>query len=59
MKSLHKIPKFHLISWCGNFVKTHSFRCPKLCRNCAFPQNLNTRKLYEIFVFYVVNEMLY
>ena len=23
--SLHKIPKFHLISWCGSFVERHSF----------------------------------
>ena len=23
--SLHKIPKFHLIFWCGSFVETHSF----------------------------------
>ena len=22
---LHKIPKFHLISWCGNFAEMHSF----------------------------------
>ena len=26
LHSMCKIPKFHLISWCGNFVKTHSFR---------------------------------
>ena len=24
-ETLRKIPKFHLISWCGNFVETHSF----------------------------------
>ena len=23
--SLLKIPKFHLISWCGSFVETHNF----------------------------------
>ena len=23
---LHKIRKFHLISWCGNFTEMHSFR---------------------------------
>ena len=33
------IPKFRLISWCGNFV------------NCAFPQNFRTRKLGEVKVF--------
>ena len=26
VEKLHKIPKFHPISWCGNFVETHSFR---------------------------------
>ena len=26
VSSLCKIPKFHLISWCGNFMKTHSLR---------------------------------
>ena len=24
--SLQKIPQFHLISWCGNFVESHIFR---------------------------------
>ena len=24
--SLRKIPYFHLITWCGNFVESHSFR---------------------------------
>ena len=37
--SLRKIPKFHLISWCGN---------------CAFKQNFNTRKLGKTTVFYAV-----
>ena len=23
--ALRQIPKFHLISWCGNFVERHSF----------------------------------
>ena len=41
-----KIPKFHLISWCGNFVERHG--------NCVFPQNFHTRKLVEISVFYAV-----
>ena len=27
---------------------------PKLCGNCAFPQNFYTRKLGEITVFYAV-----
>ena len=29
-KSLQKIPQFHLISWCGNFVERHSFHFKKL-----------------------------
>ena len=28
---------------------------PKLCGNCAFPQNFHTRKLGEITVFIAVN----
>ena len=32
--------------------------CPKLCRNCAFPQNFHTRKLGEITIFYAVNALL-
>ena len=29
---------------------------PKLCGNCAFPQNFHTMKLGEITVFYAVPE---
>ena len=28
----------------------------KLCKNCAFPQNLHTRKLGEILLFCVISE---
>ena len=58
--SLRKIPKFHLISWCGNFVETHSFRRvlgdshQELYGNCAFPHYYHTRKLGKIMVFYAV-----
>ena len=38
-RTLRKIPRFHLISYCGN---------------CASPQNFHTRKLGEILVFYTV-----
>ena len=61
IEPLHKIPKFRLISWCGNFVKTHSFRrvlgksSETLQKNFEFPQNFHTRKLGEISVFYAVN----
>ena len=40
--TLRKIPQFHLISWCGNFVERHSFWSFRI--NCAFPQNFHTRK---------------
>ena len=54
---------FHLISWCGNFVETHSFHRvranqPQLCRNFAFPNNFHNRKLGEIMVFYAMKAIL-
>ena len=47
--SLDKVPEFQLISWCGNFVKTHKLlkywaNHKKLRENCAFPQSFHTRK---------------
>ena len=39
--TLRKIPKFQLISWCGNFVETHNFR--RLSRNSA-----ETVRFFEI-----------
>ena len=47
--------KLHLISWCVNFVERqfpHSFG--RIGRNCAFPQNLHTRKLGETTLIYAV-----
>ena len=35
-------------------VSEYYANCPKLCGNCAFPQNFHTRKLGEITVFYAV-----
>ena len=57
--TMRKVPQFHLIPWCGNFVERRSFRIvsgdsPKTMRNCAFPQHFHTRKLGEITVFQVV-----
>ena len=48
------------ISWCENFVERRSFRIVsgesrKLYGNCAFPQNIHTRKLSKIMVYYEVN----
>ena len=53
------MPKFHLIFWCKLFWKgtvCTMFRenHPKLCKNCAFPQNFYTIKLSTIKVFYKV-----
>ena len=41
---LHKILQFHLISWCENFVETHSVRrvsgeLPKTLSKLCVPQN--------------------
>ena len=43
------------------FKKIHCVKCrnfgeirPKLCGNCALPQNFHTRKLGEITVFYAL-----
>ena len=46
IQTMHKMPKFHLISWYGNFVERNSFRgasrdlpktLPKLCLSTKFP----------------------
>ena len=50
--ALQKLPLFHLISWCWNFVERHIFRI--VSGNCAFPQIFHTRKLGEITVFYAM-----
>ena len=49
-KVLHceKYRNFTKILWKGTANR------PKLCGNCAFPQNFHTRKLGEITVFYDV-----
>ena len=41
------------ILWKGT-VSAVSRDSPKLCENCAFPQNFHTSKLGEITVFYAV-----
>ena len=42
------------ILWKGTVSAVVSANRPKLCRNCAFPQNFHTKKLGEIALFYVV-----
>ena len=59
-ESLHKLSKFQLISGCDDFTETHvspelRADCSKLCKNCVFTQNFQTRKLNEITVFYEMN----
>ena len=61
---MHKIPSFHRISWCENFVKrtvSTEFRVihPRICGNYAFTQIFYTRKLGEIMVFCgVINPLI-
>ena len=45
---------FLVWKFCGKAQFPHSFVRPKLCRNCAFPQNFHTRKLGETAVFFAV-----
>ena len=58
--TLCKIPKFDLnfpgVETLWKHTVSAEFRanCPKQCGNCAFPQNLCTRKLAEISVFSAV-----
>ena len=51
---LHKVPKFHPVSWPRNHVEKHSFRMIRslLWGSSKFPQTFHTRKLGEISVFY-------
>ena len=42
------------ILWEGTVSAEFRAIRPKLCGNCAFPQNFHTRKLEEITVFFVV-----
>ena len=55
--SLCKIPNFHLIQkFCGNVQFPQSFGLFD-SSNCAIPQNLHSRKLDEITVFYAVHNL--
>ena len=50
------IPKFHLISWCGNFVERHSFReSPETLQKLCVSTKFLTMKVGEISVFYEVD----
>ena len=48
--ALRKIPRFHFISWCANFVETNFANHTKLGENFAFPQNFHTCKLGDILL---------
>ena len=43
------------ILWKGTVSSEFRAIRPKLCGNCAFPQNFHTRKLSEFSVFYAVS----
>ena len=47
-KSMRKVPQFHLISWCENFVERHSFRKVSGAETASF------HKTGEITVFFAV-----
>ena len=55
-KTLGKLLEFSLISVLWKRTISVEFRANrlKLCENCAFPQNVHTKKSGEITVFYVV-----
>ena len=53
--TLRKIPQFHQISWCGNFMERHSFGKVRNYAETAFPQNFHTKKLGEITVFFAAD----
>ena len=62
VSTLHKTPKFHLISLCGNFVERHSFQRVSTDSpdgSCAFPQNFFSRKLDEMKLFCAVLPISY
>ena len=51
---LRKIPQFHLISWCGNFAETHSFRIvsgesPKISTSGNQVRNLSAPSKRNVF----------
>ena len=48
----HNFTKFPGMETLWKNTVSAKFRanCPKLCRNCAFPQNFHTKKLGEIMV---------
>ena len=47
------LPDFLVQKFCGK-VQFRAIR-PKLCGNCAFPQNFHTRKSGKIMVFFAVS----
>ena len=46
---LRKIPWFHLISWCANFAKRHSFHTMKLGEITVFYAVFSCRPNYYVF----------
>ena len=57
---LRKIPNFHSISWCRNFVEPHCFDTvfgdsPETLQKLCVSKYFHSRKLSDITVFYAVN----
>ena len=50
-------PIFLVWKFCGKAQFSYTANRPKLCGNCAFPQNFHSRKLGELMVFYAVLAM--
>ena len=50
-------PCLYVLRTCATFRE--SILLLKLCGNCAFPQNSNTKKICEVFVFYTVMVSLF
>ena len=48
-QNFNKSPYVKILWKCTGIVEFRAIH-PKLCANCAFPQNFNTRKLGEILV---------
>ena len=67
--NLRKILKFHLISWCGNFVETHSFcrvsgDSPETPRKLPFhnistPGNQMKLRYFMQCIFYVIVHIIF
>ena len=49
-KALRKMPLFHLISWCGNFVERHSFRKIRGNNGILRSEENQTEEVFCVFI---------